>query len=203
MSTELIGAYRPGTTLLHRIPAGPKLALVAAWSMLVVLTKGWQAAAACLVVALLIAAWARLGLRRTLKAARGLLIMLAIVSVFQIWQRGWEVAVAVTGDLLALFVVALAFTATTPVDGLLTAIERGLQPFRPIGVKPERVALAFSLVLSSLPRLLEIAKETRSAAKARGLERSPRALLVPFAIRSVAGALETGAALHARGLGDD
>src|SRR5690606_26320819 len=92
VSTELIGAYRPGTTLLHRISAGPKLGLVAAWSMLVVLTKGWQAAAACLVVALLIAAWARLGLRRTLKAARGLLIMLAIVSVFQIWQRGWEVA---------------------------------------------------------------------------------------------------------------
>lgn len=203
MSTELIGSYRPGSTLLHRVPAGPKLGLVALWSLAVVLTAGWRAAVACLVIALLIGAWARLGLRRTLRSARGLLIMLAVVSAFQIWQTSWQVAVSVTADLLALFVVALAFTATTPVDGLLSAIERGLTPLRPIGVKPERVALAFSLVLSSLPRLLGIAQETRAAAKARGLERSPRALLVPFAIRSVAGALETGAALHARGLGDD
>lgn len=199
----LIAAYRPGTTLLHRIPAGPKLGLVALWSIAVVATTGWQAAVVALAIAIGIAAYSGMGLRRTLRSARGLLIMLALVAAFQVWQRGWEVAVAVTADLLALFLVGLAFVATTPVDGLLTAIERGLQPFRRFGVRPDRVALAFSLVLSSIPRLIDIAGETRNAARARGLGRSPRALLIPFAIRSVAHALDTGAALHARGIGDD
>ncbi|HWV25634.1 MAG TPA: energy-coupling factor transporter transmembrane component T, partial [Aeromicrobium sp.] len=140
--------------------------------------------------------------RRTLRALRGLLVVLTIVSAYQAWQRGWEVSVAVSGDLLALFLVGLAFTATTPVDGVLTAVERGLRPLRPIGLKPETVAMAFSLMLAALPELIDIADQTRAAAKARGLDRNPRALLTPFAIRAVAHALETGDALHARGLGD-
>lgn len=199
----LIGGYRSGSTLLHRIPAGPKLGLVAAWSLLVVSTPGWRAATACLAGALVVAVWARLPPRRTLHSLRGLLIMLSVVAAFQIWQRGWPVAVSVTADLLAMFVMALAFTATTRIDAVLTAVERGLGPWRRVGVKPDRVALAFSLTLSALPRILQIAHETRDAARARGLERSPRALLIPLAIRTVAGALETGDALHARGLGDD
>ncbi len=139
--TGLIGIYRPGTTLLHRLPAGPKLGLVALWSVVVVGTKGWRAGLICLGVALVIAAWARLDARRTLRSLRGLLIMLAIVSAFQVWQRGWEIAVSVSGDLLALFLIGLVFTTTTPVDGVLTAIERGLRPLRPLGVQPERVGV--------------------------------------------------------------
>jgi len=198
----LIGIYRPGSSLLHRIPAGPKMGLVAIWSIVVVGTKGWFAALVCLAGAVLIALWARLDARRTLRALRGLLVVLTIVSAYQAWQRGWEVSVAVSGDLLALFLVGLAFTATTPVDGVLTAVERGLRPLRPIGLKPETVAMAFSLMLAALPELIDIADQTRAAAKARGLDRNPRALLTPFAIRAVAHALETGDALHARGLGD-
>jgi biotin transport system permease protein len=58
-------------------------------------------------------------------------------------------------------------------------------------------------MLTALPAIFEIAHETREAAKARGLERSPRASLSPMAIRVVAHAYDTGAALHARGIGDD
>ncbi len=58
-------------------------------------------------------------------------------------------------------------------------------------------------MIRAIPGILDIAVETRAAAKARGLERSPRALLVPMALRTVARAYETGDALHARGIGDD
>ena len=44
---------------------------------------------------------------------------------------------------------------------------------------------------------------TRDAARARGLERNPRAYLTPLVIRVVAHARATGDALHARGIGDD
>ena len=55
--SELLGAYRPGTTLLHRLPAGPKLAAVALWSIVVVATRGPMASPTFAVVAVAVAAW--------------------------------------------------------------------------------------------------------------------------------------------------
>jgi biotin transport system permease protein len=198
-----LGAYRPGHTLLHRLPAGPKLGLLAAYGVATVVVRGPWSAVGFLAFSLLLVAWARMPVRPVLRALRPLLLVIAFVTSFQVWQRGWPTAVHVIGDLLALVIAALVFTGTTRVDAMLDAISRGLGPFRRVGVNPEKVALAFSLMIRAIPGILEIAQETRAAAKARGLERSPRALLVPMAIRTVAQAYETGAALHARGIGDD
>ncbi len=85
----------------------------------------------------------------------------------------------------------------------MDAVGRGLRPLRPLGVDPQAGALAFSLMLRAIPSTILLAEESRHAALARGLERSPRALLVPFVIRTVARARDTGDALHARGIGDD
>lgn len=201
--SNLLGAYRPGRSVLHRIPAGPKLGLLAAYGAVAVVLRGPASAVALLAVSLALTLVAGMPVRGTLRRLRGLLVLAVVVGAFQTWQRGWPVAVHVVGDLLALVLAALVFTATTPVDDVLTAVERGLRPFRRLGVRPERVALAFSLVLRAIPGILETARETRAAAKARGLERSPRALLVPLAVRTVGRAYETGDALAARGLGDD
>ena len=51
--------------------------------------------------------------------------------------------------------------------------------------------------------LVQAALESRDAARARGLERSPRAVVVPAAVRMVGHARATGEALAARGLGED
>lgn len=203
MITSPLGVYRPGDTLLHRIPAGPKLALLAAFGVVTVVIRGPVSAMAFLTFSLLLVIWARVPVRPVLRSLRPLLVVIVLVTAFQVWQRGWPTAVHVIGDLLALVIAALVFTATTRIDAMLDAITRGLGPFRRWGVNPEKVALAFSLMIRAIPGILEIAHETRSAAKARGLERSPRALLVPMAIRTVAQAYDTGAALHARGIGDD
>ncbi|TSD64235.1 energy-coupling factor transporter transmembrane component T family protein [Aeromicrobium piscarium] len=200
--SELLGVYRPGTTFLHRIGPGPKLAFLALWSIAVVILRGPTASPAFLVIAIAIAAWSGLHLRRSLRTMRGFLLMLALVAAFQTWQRGPEVAIAVVSSLLALFLVGLAFTATTAADDLLSTVERLVAPLRFVGIRPERIALAFALVLRALPAVLDVARETRAAARARGLDRSPRALLVPFVIRVVAHAYATGDALAARGLDD-
>ncbi|MBM9464133.1 energy-coupling factor transporter transmembrane protein EcfT [Aeromicrobium sp. YIM 150415] len=200
--SELLGVYRPGTTFLHRIGPGPKLAFLALWSIAVVILRGPIASPAFLVIAIAIAAWSGLHLRRSLRTMRGFLLMLALVAAFQTWQRGPEVAIAVVSSLLALFLVGLAFTATTAADDLLSTVERLVAPLRFVGIRPERIALAFALVLRALPAVLDVARETRAAARARGLDRSPRALLVPFVIRVVAHAYATGDALAARGLDD-
>lgn len=203
MSQFILGNYRAGTTLVHRLPAGPKLGLLALFGIVTVVVPGVWTALAFLGAAVLLAIWVRMPLRPTLRALRPLLIVVVLITVFQVWQRGWPTAIHVVAGLLAVVIAALAFTASTSIDAMLDAITRGLGPFRRIGVSPERVALAFSLMIRAIPGILEIAHETRAAAKARGLERSPRALLVPMAIRTVAHAYDTGAALHARGIGDD
>jgi biotin transport system permease protein len=202
MSHLLLGQYRPGTTLLHRLPAGAKLVGLFVISGIVVVVRSPVPAIVALVASLTLVAWSGLGWRRTVGVLRGIALVAALLGAFQAWQRGWPQAVESVGDLISLVLLATVLTATTPVDGVLDAVTRALRPFRRVGVNPEAVALAFSLTLRSIPTTLAIAGETRQAALARGLQRDPRALLIPLVIRVVAHARATGAALHARGLGD-
>lgn len=199
----LLGAYRPGTTLLHRLPAGAKLAAVALLGTVVVAVRGPVSAAVALGLALGLVAWSRAGVRTVLGALRSILVVAVALAAYRAWQGSWQEAVEPVTDLLALVLVASVLTTTTPVDEVLDAVVRGLRPFRRLGVDPEKVALAFSLVLRALPTTLDLAAESRDAARARGLERDPRARLTPVVLRAVAHARATGDALHARGVGDD
>jgi biotin transport system permease protein len=198
-----IGIHHPGTTLLHRIPAGPKLGLLFVYGVVVVVLSGPWPVLGALGVSLALALYARLPPRTILSGLRPLLVVMVLLGGFQWWQRGWPVAVEAVGTVVTLVVASLVFTATTRSDRMLDAIVRGLVPLRRIGANPEKVALAFSLMITSIPRISAIAAETHDAARARGLGRSPRAYLTPMAIRSVAHAHLVGEALHARGLGDD
>ncbi|MGA8850924.1 MAG: energy-coupling factor transporter transmembrane protein EcfT [Aeromicrobium sp.] len=203
MRAVSLGVHHPGTTPLHRIPAGPKLTLLFGYGIVVVALSGPWPPTAAVGFSLLLAMSARVPLRDLWRGLRPMLLIVGVLAGFQAWQRGWPAAVEVAATVLALVVAATTFTATTPTDRLLDAITRGLEPFRRFGIRPEKVALAFSLMIAAIPRIADIAAETRDAARARGLERSPRAYLTPLAIRTVAHAHATGEALQARGLGDD
>lgn len=203
MNHPLLDGYRPGDTWLHRLPAGAKLLGMMAASLVVIVLRGPATGVAALVAALCLVAWSGLGLAATLRALRSLLLLGLLLGLYHLLQRNWALAAEQVTDLVALILVATVVTATTPVDSMLDAIVRGLGPLRRVGVVPERVALAFSLVLRSIPLILAIAGETLDAARARGLGRDPRALLTPMVIRTVGHARQTGEALHARGLGDE
>ena len=203
MSTLLLGLHRPGDTWLHRARPGAKLVALVVAGVVVTVVRGPLWSLAFVVGGVLLLAWAGAGLVRTLRNLRGLVVFLLLLGAFQLWQQGWLRAVESVGDLLALVLLATVVTTTTPVDAMVDTMTRALRPFRRLGVNPEAVALAFSLMLRAIPATVEIAEETRQAALARGLERSPRARLTPMVIRVVARARMTGEALHARGLVDD
>jgi biotin transport system permease protein len=195
--------HQPGTTLLHRMPAGAKVLALTAIGLVTVIWRDWRTSVAVLglAVVLLLVTRARIAvLARTL---RPLLVVMTLLTAYQVWQRGWEHAFTVVGALLGLVLLATVLTISTSVDEMVGTITRFLGPFRRLGVNPELVGLAFSLMVRAIPTTFELAEETRQAAKARGLERDPRAFLTPLVIRVVAHARATGAALHARGLGDD
>lgn len=202
-ATALLGAYQPGRTWLHRLSAGTKLLGLFVAGLLLVVARGWGSGVAALVVAGVVLATSGAALGQTARALRGLAILTTMLGAYHVWQNGWPRAVEVVGELFALVLLATAMTATTPVDEILDAVTRALRPLRRFGVDPERVALAFSLMLRAIPTTLAVAEETRDAALARGLERDPRARLTPLVIRVIAQARETGDALHARGIGDD
>ncbi|MFY0408782.1 energy-coupling factor transporter transmembrane component T family protein [Solicola sp. PLA-1-18] len=199
----LLGLYRPGTTPLHRAPVGAKLLGLAVMGVVVVVLRGPVSGLALLALAVALACVSRTGTRRTLRALRPILLVAVVLGGIQLWRLGPLVAVEVVADLLSLVLAATVVTATTPTDATVDAIARACGPLRRFGVSPERVAFAMALTIRAIPQVLEVAVETRQAAKARGLERDPRALLVPMVVRTVGRARTTGDALAARGLGDD
>lgn len=199
----LLGLYRPGTTVFHRLPVGAKLLALFVFSGIVIAVRGELSSAVFLAVAVLASAVARIGMGTMLRALRPALFAAIFFGAFVVWQTTWQRGAEVVGDLLALVIASTVLTATTPITAMLDAIVRWLQPFRRIGVDPERVGLTFALMMRAVPSTIETARETKDAARARGLEHHPRARLTPMVVRVVARAYETGDALHARGIGDD
>ena len=198
----LTGAYLPGTSPVHRAPAGLKLALLAGGLVLVAVlprppvTLG----AGLLVVAL--AALARIGVGQLAAQVRPLLWVLVPVTAVQLWLTGPRQAALVAGGLVVAVAAAGLVTLTTRTQALLDALVAALGPLRRLGVDPERVGLVLALAVRSVPVLAGIAREVQQARAARGAERSLRAFAVPFVIRSLRHADRLGEALEARGVDD-
>lgn len=202
MTSIRLGVYQPGESLVHRLSSGTKLAALAALGIVLVGWTRWTVALGGLVVVLGIALLARLRWRESARGLVPVLVMLVGIAAFQVWQRGWEVAVQVSASLFALVLAGTVLTATTPGDRLVDLLVRCARPLARVGLRPEVFALAMALMLRTIPALFEVFAEARDAARARGLERQPRAVVVPTAVRTVARAHAVGEALAARGLAE-
>ena len=198
----MIGFYVPGDSVVHRTPAGAKLAALALLLFVLGIVPGlWPLAAAAVVVAAG-AVLSRVGAGALVAQVRPLLWVLVPVAAFQAWLAGPAAAVRVAGSLLLAVAAAGLVTLTTRTQDLLDALAGGLQPLRRIGVDPERVGLVLALAVRSVPVLAGLAAEVREARAARGAERSVRAFAVPFVIRALRHADQLGEALAARGVDD-
>lgn len=209
MSGDALGSFHPGNGPLHRLSPGVKLMGLAVFSAAVVVAQqitrgstGLALGVTALSVGVALVLTAGLRARSLARVARGFALVGALILAFQTWQHGWERGLAVVSGLLGLILAASAVTASTRAEDMMDTLIRALGPLRRFGVDPQRVGLSFSLALRALPEAAHLAREARDAARARGLSRHPRAILIPLVIRVVARARDTGAALEARGLGD-
>ncbi len=221
-----LGEYIAREGPLHRVRPGLKLIGLFVFACVVMATGGPISTTLGLLAAVALALIAGLRGREFWRAARRfslialpLLVFTAASAAFgqdggwgpggvelpnaAAWASGFARGYSVIGDLFALVLVASAVTASTAVEDMLDTITRALGPLQRFGAKPERAALAFSLVIRAIPSILGIARETAFAARARGLERDPRARVVPLVLRTVAHAQSTGEALAARGIGEE
>lgn len=197
-----LGLYRPGGSLLHRLPAGAKLLLmVAAGAASVFLDHPWQGGLAVLAVlgGYLLAGFT---LGTAWRQVRPLVWILGTIAVFHVVLGGWEQAAVFLGLVLSLVLLAALVTLTTRTTDMVDAVVRGLGPLRVVGVNPERVGLLLALGIRSVPVVVGLAEEVRDAQRARGLTASPRAFAVPLVVRSLRHADALGDALVARGADD-
>lgn len=202
MNTATLGLYQPGSSVLHRISAGWKLAgMLLAVVAVVLLRQWWQLATAAGIVTLLYAA-ARIPPRVAWSQLRPLKYLIPILAALQIWLADWQTAVRVCGTIVLAVAIAALVTLTTRVSDMLDALVPVLRPLRRVGVDPDRIALLMAVTIRCIPLVAGIVTTVTEARKARGLGFSVVALGAPVVIRSLRAADALGEALIARGADD-
>ena len=197
-----LGLYVPGSSLVHRVPAGVKLLLLVVCGVVsLLLREPWQVLAALVVVAALYAV-AGLPPRLVARQLRPLLWIGVFTAAVHVVVNGWQRAVVVVGVLVLLVLLAALVTLTTRTTDLVDAVVVGCRPLRVLRVDPDRVGLLIALGIRCVPVVLGLAEEVRDAQRARGLTASPRAFAVPLLVRSLRHADALGEALTARGVDD-
>jgi biotin transport system permease protein len=203
MTTEVIGGYVPGTSLVHRARPGVKLGLLAMGLVLLAAFRSPLTVALAVVLVLAVAGWARIGLRSLGAQVRPVLLFAAIAGGLQLWSDGPLAAATIAVALIVAVASAALVTLTTPTQDLLDAVVAAVRPFARFGIDPDRVALTLALAIRSVPVVAQLARDVQEARMARGAGRSIRAFAVPLVIRTVRHADRLGEALAARGVDDD
>ena len=195
----MIQLYRPGTSVLHRLPAGVKLAALAVIAI-VLSTFAHDAVsiagALCGVGLLFLVAGLPLRVLGTeVWRLRWLVLVLGLALwIFVSPQIAW----INTGRVVALILLASLLTITTRMSELLAVLRTMLQPLRR-WIDTEAVAMTVSLAIAMIPVVSGFAVDIAEAQRARGTRLGVRAV-VPLMVRTLRHADDVGDALAARGL---
>lgn len=197
----MIQLYRAGDSPVHRMPAGAKLAVLAAVALTLsaVPVDAVGIAVALLSVCMLYAV-ARMPVR---------------VLLVEIWRLRWIVIVLgsalwvfvdattawiSTGRVAALLLLAALLTLTTRTGEMLAVLRRVLRPAHRLGLDVESVSMTVSLAITMIPVVAGFAAQVRDAQRARGVRLGIR-WAIPLMVRTLRHADDVGDALAARGLG--
>jgi biotin transport system permease protein len=196
-------AYRPGNSVLHRLPGGVKLLGLFLISTLA-FVFGIPALAAGTILVIAGSLAAGIGPGKLLRGARPLLVLILMVVICRLVSRGTigepddlskELAASLIfgwSIILAFGAAALFFSVTT-----MTEIKDSLDRLH-----LKRLSLGISLMLGFLPRFFAVWENTELAYRARCGKKGPaqlRALLPLVMERMLVSAGETAAALEGRG----
>lgn len=197
-----LGVYLPGDSPVHRLPAGPKLALLALVGIGTALVPGPAPGAVLVGLVLLAYRVAGYGPALAARQLRPVAPLIVLVVAAQWLTAGWSRAATTATVLVALVLAAVLVGLTTPTERLVDALVSGVRPLRRFGVDPDRVGLQLALGIRAVPLVVELARTIREAQRARGLTADPRAFAVPLIVRSLRRADQLSEALRARGIDD-
>lgn len=199
---DLLGTYIPGGSLLHRCPLWLKAALILGLCVAVMGFRAWQFSVPVLAGTAVASAACGLGVRRWAVSLRPLLPLVVLLGGYHVIANGPGRAASVLVSLLAVVALSRLLLTTTPLPRLIDALVTVCAPLRLAGVDTERIGLAVSLMIRSVPWLFGCLGRLRDAAAARTVRVGPVRLVTPAVISTVRYAQQTGEALAARGLDD-
>jgi biotin transport system permease protein len=194
----IAGLYIDGRSALHRAAAGAKILAMVALGTGVFLIPDWPVVGFVLATVILLYPASGFGPRIMWVQIKPILWLMVIFFAVQLWLNDWQAGLLVVTRIAAIVMFAALVTLTTKTSDLLASLERAMQPLRPIGVNPEKVSLAISMVLRFIPVIAQVAHEIRDAQRARGLDRSIVAMVVPLIIRTLKMADDVADAIDAR-----
>lgn len=197
---DLLGTYVPGTSVLHRTPLWLKTVVLLGACVAIMVVRAWPVSLAALALSAVVSAACGLGLRRWVRSLRPLLLLVGVLSLYHLVANGPARAADFVLSLLAVVAITRLLITTTPLPRLIDGLVTLCSPLRRVGVDPERVGLAVSLMIRSVPWLFGVLSGLRDAAAARTVRPSPVQLVTPAVIATVDYAHRTGEALAARGL---
>ena len=199
----MLSLYVPGSTVVHRTPAGLKLALLAALGVGLFLTGRpavvGGALAGVVALGLLVA---RLPWQALAVQVRPVLLWLALLFGYHLLVTDLRTGTVAVLRLLALLVAAAVVTATTRVTALVAVVEWLASPLRVFGVRPARIGLVLAMTLRFIPLVADQAARIREAQAARGADGLLWTMAVPLLVQVLRMAATVGEALDARGADD-
>ena len=204
-------SYRKGSTALHRLPAGFKLAFLLLLSLAAFFPgpelRSFVILSVIALILIILSFAAKIGPRALLRGSAPLLFLVAAVFLFQgieISPPGfamdglWETLIFCARICAAFAAGTLLFAVTTPgeIRKSLSRLETALH------LEKLKLGLGISLMLGFLPRFFEIWEDVTLAWKSRGGKKNLSRLivLIPLVVeRMMVKAVETATALESRG----
>lgn len=199
---SMLGLYRPRRTPLHSAPAWFKVLMLVTLAIVTVAIGDPVTSVGIMCACLLLLLSTEPPPRATLLALLGTAIVAALSSSLHLWRGDYARAIDISADLIGIVALALAVTCSTSMEAMLDFVSWAARPIRFL-LPPETLGLMFALMLRALPEVARMYLESRQAARARGLDRSIRAVVFPTTTRTVGFSLQLGQALHARGIAEE
>ncbi|WP_426937299.1 energy-coupling factor transporter transmembrane component T family protein [Brevibacterium sp. LE-L] len=199
---QLFGRVAATRGWLHAVPTGVKLSLIAVIGIVALIFRDPIINWSMFAVLVFVGFTARLRLTYFLRTWLYVVVLVTIVMGLQYLFGSLQSGLAVGGTVFSCVQAALLLTLTTSVAQLLDTFAVIVAPLRFFGANTEAIALTASLMVRAISHISGLLGEAERAARARGLDSSIKARVVPAILRSVKYAQDTGRALDARGIVD-
>ncbi len=190
-----------GDSMLHRMPAGLKLASLSVISLALFTINHPVVLAIAALVGLACHALLRISAAEIWRRMRPFVLIVVVVALFTGVFSGVTEGLVALFRLAALALFASLVTATTTTGDFIDVITKAAMPLERLGLlKASDVGLSIGLVIRFIPEILSRYEVIRDAHYARGLKPRPLSIIVPLIITTLRSADEIAAAIDARGI---
>lgn len=184
----------------HRLPAGAKLGLLCAFTVLLFALKTPAALLiAAAATAALIASGGPTFAKESLTMLRPLWPFVLIVALWHLWTNEPAQGASIVIRMITAVAAANFVTMTTRLTDMIAVLETLTKPLARLGLSPRALALAVALTIRFIPVTLSRMQVIRESWRARSPRRPGWRVLLPATLAALDDAEAVAEALRARG----